>query len=187
MAKSREEKTKVGRILYDIAKFIKGLPKHVKVIAPIAIKIVEYLKNVNIDPRTDAILGIINHLIPGKKDDELVSKLRKVVDENAWKVLEELIWVEGNANIENEWERRQAILDKLKTMTKDARKIVLHGIASFIIEKASDGKITWSEAIEIAEKYYQDMILKGAKEDVDLDDLDDDLDEDLDDNEESNQ
>lgn len=157
--KTREERTKVGKILYDIAAFIKKMPKHVQKIAPIAIKIVEILKAANSDPRTDSILGLITHLIPGDKDDKLVANIRKTLDENVWKVLEELVWIENNAQIENEWERRQAILDKLVTYTDDARKIILHGIASLIIEKASDGKITWSEAIEIAEKYYQDMIL----------------------------
>lgn len=157
--KTRDERTRVGKILYDIAQFIKKLPKHVQKIAPIAIHIVEKLKDANADPRTTSILGLITHLIPGDKDDQLVAKLRQTIDDNVWRVLEELIWVKDVANIEDEWVRRQAILDKLKTMTNDSKKIVLHGIASLIIEKASDGKITWAEAIEIAEKYYQEMIL----------------------------
>lgn len=55
----------------------------------------------------------------------------------------------------------QAALATLKLSSDEAKNIYYHGLASLILEKASDGKFTWSDAVAV-EEYYFKNIYKAA-------------------------
>ena len=96
---------------------------------------------------------VITALIPGDIDDKINEKLRGFLP----RLLLELQLVDSIANITDPNAQLQAILDKLKLSSDDAKNAFYHSLASLILQKLSDGKLSWSDAVAIAEYYYQNV------------------------------
>lgn len=129
-----------------IKKLISGLDKEAKKLLPIAIAVGENIKKVIDSPVAD----VLTALIPGNVDDVIKLKLRGFLP----KLLLELHMVEAIANIEDENERLNAILAKIKLSSDDANNVFYHGLSALIIEKLSDGDFSFSDAVVVSEYWY---------------------------------
>ncbi len=143
-----------------VAKAYNYLRGRTKEMIPIAIKIVDGIKKVMDSPVDDIILSIIKDAIPGTADDILIDKVTKVVEKWVPKVLIEMQLIQSIAGIENTNDQLQAILDQLKLSSEETKNIIYHGLASLILEKLSDRKLTWTEATAISEYYYKNILKK---------------------------
>jgi hypothetical protein len=147
--------TLAGRIIRRIASFYQSLKSETKRLVPVAINVIEGLKAVMDTPVDDVILEILKKAIPGTADDVLIDKIKGVVKEWLPKILLELKMVESVANIEDQNEQLKAILAQFKLSSDETKNIFYHGFASLILEKLSDGKLSWSDSIVIAEYFYK--------------------------------
>jgi len=152
--------TIAGRVLRFLAGLWKGLASETKKLVPVAIGVVQAIKMVMDSPVDDVILAIIKKAIPGDADDALIDKIKGVVETWVPKVLLELKMIESIANIEDQNEQLKAILAELKLSSDETKNIVYHGLSSLILEKLSDGKLSWSDSIAIGEYYYTNIVKK---------------------------
>lgn len=116
----------------------------------VAITVVQQVKAIIDSPVAD----VVTALIPGEVDDEIKAKLREWLP----KILLELNLVQSIAHIENINDQLNAILAQLKLASDDAKNAFYHSLASLILQKISDGKLSWSDAVAIAEYYYQNHV-----------------------------
>lgn len=156
--------TKIGDLLRKIFKFMKNvyekLDQETKLKVKLAINIVEAVKKVMDSPVGNILPSVIKIAIPGDADDKLIDKGISTINEWIPKILLGLNLIDTIANIEDQNEKMKAILAQLKVSPKDTQKMYYHNLASLIIEKLSDGKLTWSESISIGEYYYKNILKK---------------------------
>jgi hypothetical protein len=139
------------------AQLVYGTKRYV----PIAINIVESVKSVMDTPVDDIILEIIKKSIPGSADDVLIDKIKSVVEKYIPMVLLQLQIVDSIANITDKNEQLKAILERIKLSSNETQNIVWHGLGALILEKLSDGKISWSDSVVIAEYYFKNIHKKS--------------------------
>ena len=130
---------------------------------PVAINVIEAVKEVMDTPVDDILAFVIKKSIPGTADDVLIDKISSVIKEWLPKILIELKVVQSIANIDDPNKQLQAIFDELKLSSDETKAIIYHGLATLILEKLSDGKLSWSDAGAIAEYYYQNVVKKSSK------------------------
>lgn len=145
----------------SIANLFKGLRIKSKVWVHLAVTVVQKLKDITDSPVPDVIAAII----PGEADDRVKDKIREWVP----KVLLQLNMMEVISGIEDPNEQMQAILAKIKFSSKETRNIFWHGLASLLIEKFSDGKFDWKDAIAVSQYYYDHILDTDA--DVKLEEI----------------
>lgn len=155
--------TIIGNIFRSIARLFNKLKSEVKKLVPIAINIVEGIKSVMDSPVDDILATIIKNAIPGDADDILIDKITKVVKEWIPKVLIELKMVESVAGIDDQNEQLKAILSQFKLSSDETQNIFYHGLCSLILEKLSDGKLSWSDSIIISEYYFRNVAKKNEQ------------------------
>jgi hypothetical protein len=125
---------------------------------PIAIEVVEALKRVMDSDVDDVVAEIIKRVIPGKADDLLIEKIKTTVELWLPKILLELRMVQGVAQQQDVNTQLKAILAELKLSSDESKAIVYHGLATLILEKLSDGELSFSDSAAIAEYYYRSAI-----------------------------
>lgn len=150
-------KTFLKKIWNAIRNLYDSLVGNTRRYVPVAIRIVEAIKSVVDSPVDDIILGIVKLAIPGDADDKLIDKVKETVERWLPKILLELRLVDSIANIEDPNQQLQAILAQLKLSSDETQAIVYHGLASLILEKLSDGELSWSDSVAIAEYYYKNI------------------------------
>lgn len=131
-----------------------------KKVIPLAINIVEAIKKVMDSPVDDVILEIIRLAIPGDADDKMIDKVKDLVEKWLPEILLRLKLADSIAGIEDKNEQLKAILGQLKLSPDAVKNVYYHSLASLILEKLSDGKIQWADAVAIAEYAYQHLIVK---------------------------
>lgn len=136
------------------------LESKTKKLVPVAINVVQGLKAVMDGPVDDVLAFIIKTAIKGQTDDVIIDKTTATVKEWIPKILFELELINSIANIEDQNEQLQAILNQINLSSDEKKKIIYHGLASLILEKLSDGKITWSDSVAISEYYFKNFIPK---------------------------
>lgn len=119
-----------------------------RVVVP-SITVVEHLKLLVENPITD----IANDLIPGHWDDALVKLLRKYLP----LVLQVLGISVDCVNKEDPEAVMICAIEALKKLHPDGQAMKFHEIAVLLIRYSSDGKLTWSESIHLAEMTYQQL------------------------------
>ena len=127
---------------------------------PVAINVVEGIKKAMDSPVDDVVLTIVKTAIPGDADDKFIDKAKATIEQWLPKILIELKLVESIAGIEDKNEQLKAILSQLKLSSDETKAIVYHGLASLILEKLSDGKLSWSDSIAISEYYFKNVHVK---------------------------
>ena len=125
---------------------------------PIAIEVVEALKRVMDSDVDDVVAEIIKRVIPGKADDLLIEKIKTTVELWLPKILLELRMVQGVAQQQDVNTQLKAILAELKLSSDESKAIIYHGLATLILEKLSDGDLSFSDSAAIAEYYYRSAI-----------------------------
>lgn len=152
--------TILGNFLRAIAGLFNKLKAETKKLIPVAIAVVQGLKEAMDSPVDDILALIIKKAIPGDADDLLIDKITETV--KAWlpKILLEMKMIESIVNIEDQNAQLQAILAEIKLNSDESKNILFHGIASLILEKLADGKLSWGDSIAISEYYYQNFVKK---------------------------
>lgn len=150
----------IAKIWNKVVAFYDSLVGRTRKYVPVAINVVEGIKKVMDGPVDDVVLAIISAAIPGDADALMIKKIQKVVSEWVPKILLELKLVESISGIEDRNEQLKAVLAQLKLSSDATQNIIYHGLASLILEKLTDGKIDWSDAVAISEYYYKNFVEK---------------------------
>jgi len=132
---------------------IKGLfhklEQEEKKLLPIVITVVQNIKNFTDSPVAD----VITALIPGDVDD----RIRERLEDYLPKILMELNMLNTCQALPDANAQLQCILQNLKLSSDSAKDIYYHGLASLILTDLSDGKLSWSDCVGIAEYYYKNI------------------------------
>lgn len=142
-------------------KFLMWIRRISYVIIPVAVDIAEGIKKAINHPAEDVISEIIKGIIPGKTDDIIIDKVRKLISENIVGVITSLKMVESIATIKDPNKQLKAILASIKFSSKDEANEFYAKLAASVAEKLSDGRLTIKEAYELTQEYYN--LKKGLK------------------------
>lgn len=126
-------------------------------VCPVAIKVVDGLKTVNESTEGDAVAAVIKAVIPGVKDDIIIDSVRSFLKNVLPKVAVELKIVDSIRNITDPSEQLKAICNAINVSSDEFKNSTYHALATMVINYLSDGKITWGEAVALAEYYYQNQ------------------------------
>lgn len=135
---------KILRFLGRIFRSLKALTE--KWVHP-AVDTVENIKRLVDSPIVDIATGII----PGDLDNRIITVLRAKLPE----VLQVLQLSEKCLSLQKFDEIVLCAVDELKKRNPDGRAAAYHSIAAMLAHYASDGKITWSEAVMLAEMVFK--------------------------------
>lgn len=133
----------------------------VEKIAPIAIKIVEEIKKVNESTSGDIVELIISKVIPGTTDDAILKAIREKLKEILPKTLLALNISAEISNLTDPEEQLRAIIKAINLSSDQAQNAFYHSISAMIIDALADGKLTWSESVQIVEHYYVNFYKKS--------------------------
>ena len=153
----------VKKVWESVKSLYDSLMLRTKRYVPVAINVVEGIKKVMDSPVDDVILAIVEAAIPGDADKALIKRVKTVVEKWVPKILLELKLVDSIANMDNINDQLIAVLAQLKLSSDETKSIVYHGLASLIIEKLSDGKISWSDSVAISEYYFTNFVNNKSK------------------------
>ena len=132
-------------------------------IAPIAINVVEQIKQVNESTAGDVIELIISKAIKGKADDLAIKAIREQLRKRLPEVLEIMRLSMNIAKVDDANLQVKMILDAINMSPDAVKNAHYHTFCSLVLEKISDGKLTWGESVIIAQ-YYYDNIYKPKNE-----------------------
>ena len=132
----------------------------VDIIAPVAINVVEQIKQVNESTAGDVIELIISKAIKGTADNIIIHQLREKLKTELPKVLEIMQTALNIAKVDDANLQVKQIIAAINLSPDEVKNVYYHTFAVLILEKISDGKLTWSESVMIAE-YYYNKIYKG--------------------------
>ena len=124
-------------------------------VCPVAISIVDKMKDINSSTEGDAVASVVKAAIPGKKDDIIIDGVRRWLTFMLPKIAIELKIVDSIRGIKDPSEQLKAICNAINISSDSYKNATYHTLATMIINDLSDGKITWAESIALAEFYYQ--------------------------------
>ena len=155
---------KIKIFLAQIWAFIAGLWKkatdEVKQITPIAVSAVNVLKTVNESTAGDIIEMVLSAIIPGKVDDIVIHNIRLKLKEILPKVIIQLNIANSISKIQDPNEQLKAIVVAINMSSDETKNIYYHSLCVLILQSLADGKLTWSESVQIAEYYYTNIYKK---------------------------
>lgn len=144
--------------------FISGLWKkasdEVKQITPIAVNAVNVLKTINDSFTGDVIQTVLTSIIPGKADDAIINLVRLRLREILPKVIIQLNIANSISKIQDPNEQLKAIVVAINMSSDETKNIYYHSLCVLILQSLADGKLTWSESVQIAEYYYSNIYKK---------------------------
>lgn len=149
----------IQKIFAFIKKLYNKLVDETKELVPVAIKVVEGVKNVMDSPADDVALAIITSILPSLPKDK-ISYYKLKLEDYLPKLILELNLVNTIANETDVNKQLQMILEQLKLSSDEVKAEKYHVLASKVLVILSDGKITWSEAVVLVEWYYQTYMKK---------------------------
>jgi len=129
-------------------------------IAPIAINVVEQIKQVNESTAGDVIELIISKAIKGNADDLIIRQVREQLRKRLPEVLEIMRLSMNIAKVDDKNLQVKLVLDAINLSPDEIKNAYYHTFAVMILEKISDGKLTWSESVLLAEYYYNKIYIK---------------------------
>ena len=129
-------------------------------IAPIAINVVEQIKQVNKTTAGDVIELIISKAIKGNADDLIIRQVREQLRKQLPEVLEIMRLSMNIAKVDDKNLQVKMILDAINMSPDAVKNAHYHTFCSLVLEKISDGKLTWSESVLLAEYYYNKIYIK---------------------------
>ena len=96
-------------------------------------------------------MALINALIPGQWDDILIAKIKTYLPQ----VLQTLRISDECLKLENPDEIISCAIKKLREYNPEGQAAAYHNIAALLAVHISDKKISWREALHLAEEIYQ--------------------------------
>ena len=145
------------KILAFVKKLYAKLVDETKMYIPMAIEIVQTIKEIMDSPVDDIILTVISKLIPTLPMAQ-VAIIKQKIEEYLPKLLLELNLVDTIANTQSLNEQLQMILDAINLSSDEVKAEKYHVLASKLLVILSDNKITWEEAVMFTEWYYQTYV-----------------------------
>jgi len=139
------------KLFAKILTFVTGLfnnlaPKVEKAIHA-GVAVTEAVKNFVESPVTD----LLTALIPGTVDDKIKVQLRNSLPG----VLMVMRLIETSMELKTPEAITAAALKYIESLSAEDKRPVLHELAVRLTMILADGKITWSEAVQLVEYYYQ--------------------------------
>lgn len=150
-------KTTYKSLVSWISQFYYRVDKIADKVAPIAIRIVNAIKDINDSTQGDVVAQIITAVIPGKKDDAIVKQLRKWLRTQLPIIAEAIGIVQNISSITDANEQLKAIAHEINFSNDLKKRTAYHTLATLLIEALADGRISWSEAVVLSEFYYSDI------------------------------
>ena len=132
-------------------------------IAPVAINVVEQIKTINETATGDIIELIISKAIKGDADDLIIRNLRAKLREKLPEVLEIMRLSMNIAKVDDANLQVKMILDAINLSPDAVKNAHYHAFCSLVIEKISDGNLTWGESVIIAQYYYDNLYKKNEQ------------------------
>lgn len=139
--------------------FVKAEDEVMKLV-PVAVNIVEAVKNTMDDSKFISVVEIVKFAIPGDADDKLIDKVLEVTREYIPKIALQLGIIQSINDKATINEKMVAVVEALKNANADDQNDYWHELATFILRKLADGKLTLGEAGSIAEYHYQNYVKK---------------------------
>ena len=130
-------------------------------IAPIAINVVEQIKQVNESTAGDVIELIISKAIKGNADDLIIRQVREQLRKRLPEVLEIMRLSMNIAKVDDMNLQVKMILDAINMSPDAVKNAHYHTFCSLVIEKISDGNLTWGESVIIAQYYYDNIYMNN--------------------------
>jgi hypothetical protein len=150
-------KTFLQNILTKIKGFFTKAEDQTKKITLIAIKLTEGLKAIRDGKVDDVVLAIVKYAIPGS--GPLVDSAMAFVDKYLPTTILSLKMVNSIANITDRNEQMKAILALFQFSEDIEKNAAYHDFCAKAIFCLSDGKLTWSECVYLAQSGYEDFKL----------------------------
>lgn len=135
---------KIFKFLARLFRSLKALA--LKYVAP-SVQVVQALKEAVESP----VAPLITSLIPGNIDDKIVARLRIELP----RILQILRISDECLKLEQPQEILLCAITKLREYNPEARAAQYHSIAALLSVSLSDKKITWREAVHLAEEIFQ--------------------------------
>ena len=132
-------------------------------IAPVAINVVEEIKNINETTTGDIIELIITKAIKGEADDLIIRNLRVKLKEKLPEVIEVMRLALNIAKVDDKNLQAKMVLDAINFSPDQVKNAHYHTFCSMLIESVSDGKLTWGESVIIAQYYYDNLYKKNEQ------------------------
>jgi len=132
-------------------------------IAPIAINVVEQIKTINESSTGDIIELIISKAIKGNADDIIIKQVREQLRKRLPEVLEIMRLSMNIAKVDDKNLQVKLILDAINMSPDAVKNAHYHTFCSLVLEKISDGKLTWSESVLLAEYYYNKIYINPTE------------------------
>ena len=155
---------KIKLFLTQILVFLTSLwtkaSDEVKKIAPVAVKTVNVLKMVNESFAGDIIETVLATVIPGKVDDLIIHNARIKLREILPKVIIQLNIANSISQIQDPNEQLKAIVVAINMSSDETKNVYYHSLCVLILQSLADGKLTWSESVQVAEFYYSNIYKK---------------------------
>ena len=156
-------KVSFAKVKLFIAQLYSKADELIERITPVAINVVEQIKQVNDSTAGDIIELIISKAIKGVADDLIIRNLRAKLREKLPEVLEVMRTALNIAKVDDKNLQVKLILDAINMSPDAIKNAHYHTFCSMLLEKISDGKLTWGESVIIAQ-YYYDNIYKPKNE-----------------------
>lgn len=148
------------KIVDFITRLFTGISPILQKAVSIGATIAENVKN--FDTANPIVADLITQLIPGTVDDKIKQKLREYLP----KVVIQLRLVEAAKGLKDPDEIMLAAVKVIQQMDGDYKSAFLHNLSIIAAQVASDGKLSWSDAVYLLEWYYQNKV-KPANEQSD--------------------
>lgn len=129
-------------------------------LAPIAVKIVEGVKNTMDDSRFIPVIEIVKFAIPGDTDNKIIEKVLATAREYIPKIALQLNVIQSIGENATVNEQMIAVVEALKGLNQQDQSDYWHELAMYILRQLADGKISLGEAGSIAEYHYQNYVKK---------------------------
>ena len=135
----------------------------IDIIAPVAINVVEQIKTINESTTGDIIELIISKAIKGNADDLAIKDIREQLRKRLPEVLEIMRLSMNIAKVDDANLQVKMILDAINMSPDAVKNAHYHAFCSLVIEKISDGNLTWGESVIIAQYYYDNLYKKNEQ------------------------
>lgn len=150
----------LAKILAFIASIWQKATDEVKILTPIAVKIVNAIKTVNESTVGDVIEIIIEAVIPGNAEGPIIDAVRDKLKVLLPKILKQLQVSNAIANIADHNEQLRAIIASINLSPDETRDMYYHGLCGLILKDLADGKLTLAESFDIGQYYYLNIYKK---------------------------
>jgi len=147
-------KTFITKIWDEIKSLFDSFPAELQIAIHIGVEVTENIKNFVDSPVADVLTAII----PSDIDDDIKNWLRAKLPG----ILTELKLADSCAGLTDAGQITACAIKVLQGLDGDIKSAFLHNLSVFVAQVAADGKLTWSDGVEILQWYYQNEFKTAA-------------------------